>query len=462
MNTNTSFLLSSLYGNTSSLGSIGTTTTSSTLSPTVAARIQQALSGQQGNINKLNASLTADQTRLSGLGQLQSALAAFETIAEGLSGAGLATTAASSNKDVLSVATTAAAQVGTYKVNVKQLAQGQILSSGTQLTATTRIGTGTAATVKLDWGTLGDSGFKVDSASSKTLTIDSSNNTLDGIAAALKQQGVDASVVKGDAGYSLQIKGKDGAAQTLRISVTGDASLKAAIGFDPANPTATGMSQAQAAQDALLTVGDKDFSSSTNTVTDALPGATLTLTGKGETEVTVNQDPGQIAKNVANFVDGYNKLTAQLTALQQGPLKGNQALATVTSQLQSLVRVDGAGATAQGLAAAGLSFDSKGTLKLDETKLKAAIEDNPKAVSKLFTDEGKGLADKLDKKIDSLTADRGIVTRTQTQVTRSLDTLETRKDRLAQSLTTQAQALAQLYTMQEQMGGTGSFLDMLG
>ncbi len=462
MNTNTSLLLSSLYGNTSTLGSIGTGAASSTLSPTVAARIQQALSGQQGNINKLNASLTADQTRLSGLGQLQSALAAFETIAEGLSGTGLATTASSSNKDVLSATTGASALAGTYKVNVKQLAQGQILNSGTQLTAATQIGTGMPATIKLDWGTLGDTGFKPDSASAKTLTIDSSNNTLDGIAAALKQQGVDASVVKGDAGYSLQIKGKDGAAQTLRITVSGDASLKAAIGFDPANPTATGMSQAQAAQDALLTVGDKDFVSSSNTVTDALPGVTLALTGKGETDVTVSQDASQIGKNVSAFVDGYNKLTAQLAALQQGPLKGDQALAQVSSQLQSLVKLDGVGATSQGLTAAGLSFDSKGVLKLDEAKLKAAVEADPRAVSKLFTDEGKGLADRLDKKIDALTADRGIVTRTQTQVTRSLDTLETRKDRLAQSLTTQAQALAQLYTMQEQMGGTGTFLDLLG
>ena len=59
--------------------------------------------------------------------------------------------------------------------------------------------------------------------------------------------------------------------------------------------------------------------------------------------------------------------------------------------------------------------------------------------------------------LDSVT-----IARSRNQVTRELDTLTERREKMAKSLTIQAQALANLYTMQEQSGGTGSLLDLLG
>ncbi|AXA91469.1 flagellar filament capping protein FliD [Massilia sp. YMA4] len=449
MNTNASNILSSLYGKTPSA-------TSTTLSPTVAARVQQALQGQKGTIDKLNAGLTQDQTKLSGLGQLQSALAAFGALAEGIGGAGLATSATASAKGVLTAATGTGAKAGTYQVDVRQLAQHQVLNSATQPLADTKIGSGTPATVRIDIGTLTADGFKATGGSGKTITIDSSNNTLDGIAKALKEAGVDVAVVKGEGGYSLQVKGKDGAAQAIRIGVTGDAALKAAIGFDPAAPSGTGMQQAQAAQDALLTVDGKEIASASNSVGTAIAGTTLTLTAAGKTDVTVSQDTSQIGKNVAAFVQGYNDLTARLATLQAGALKGDATLGNISSQLSQMVKMGG------GLADAGVTLDAKGQMVLDEKKLKAAIAADPSAVTKLFTNEGRGLADKLDKKIDAFSADGGALARSRTQVTRDYEQLTDRKEKLAKSLTVQAQALAQLYTMQEQSGGTGSLLDLLG
>ncbi|TWI69932.1 flagellar hook-associated protein 2 [Pseudoduganella lurida] len=461
MNTSaTSSLLATLYGG-SVANTAGSVTGSTTLSPTVAAKVRQALAGQQGNIDALNASLTADQTRLSGLGQLQSALSTFEALAESLSGAGLSTSASASVNGIVTAATTSSAKAGTYKVEVGQLAQGQILTGGAKPTADTALGSGTNATIKLQWGTLADGEFKA-AGGSQSIAIDSSNNTLEGIAAAMKKAGVDASVVKGDTGYSLQVKGKDGAAQTLSISVTGDAALKAAIGFDPEHPAAGAMTQVQAAQDAIVTVDGTKITSPTNSLTDAVPGTTLTLAAKGSTTLTVAQDTSQISKNVNTFIEGYNALTERLAALQKGALKGDTALSSVTTQLAQVMRIGGAGSMAQGLAAAGISQDASGKLVLDQTKLDAAVKADPSALAKLFTNEGSGLADKLDKKIDSWTAETGLLSRTETRVTRSLEILTGKQDRMAQALTTQAQALAQLYTIQEQMGGTGTFLDMLG
>lgn len=440
----------------------GTITNSTALSATVAARVQQALAPQQNNIALLNASLTSSQTRLSGLGQLQSALDIFESLAESLAGAGVSTSASSSQTGVLTAATGATARPGQYKVDVRQLAQGQVLNSGTQLAASSTLGSGMTATVSLEWGTVGTEGFKANAGSAKNITIDSSNNTLEGVAAALKEAGVNATVVKAAGGYALQINGEQGAAQTLSISVSGDAALKAAIGFDPDNPRAGGMAQAQAAQDALVTVDGKQYNSSTNTLANAIAGTTLTLAGTGETKVTVTQDSSQIAKNVAAFVKGYNDLSARLATLQDGALDGDPALARVSAQLASLVRLDGSSSTARALADVGISRDADGMLALDDIKLKAAINTDAEGVAKLFTDGGKGLADRIDARLDTLTAENGLVRRAQNNASQDVERLNDRRERMAQTLTIQAQALATMYTAQEQMGGAGMMLDWWG
>ncbi len=442
-------------------GTAGTVTNSTALSATVAARVQQALAPQQNNIALLNASLTSSQTRLSGLGQLQSALDIFEALAESLAGAGVSTSASSSETGVLTAVTGATAKPGQYKVDVRQLAQGQVLNSGTSLSASSTLGGGMTATVELEWGTLGADGFQANAGTAKTVTIDSSNNTLEGIAAALKDTGVNATVVKASGGYALQINGEEGAAQTLSISVSGDPALKAALGFDPDNPRAGGMAQAQAAQDALVSVAGKEYTGSTNTITGAIEGTTLTLTGEGESKVTITQDSSQIAKNVAAFVKGYNDLSAKLASLQDGALDGDPALARVSAQLAALVRLDGS-SSARALADVGISRGADGMLALDDIKLKAAIATDADGVAKLFTNEGRGLADRIDAKLEALTAENGLVRRAQDYASRDLEQLSDRRARMAQTLTIQAQALATMYTAQEQMGGTGMMLDWWG
>lgn len=435
-------IISAMYGNSSS------SATSGALSPTVAAKVQQTLAAQKGNIDKLNASLTRDQTKLSGLGQLQSALSVFQNIAESLTGKGLSTSATSSTKGVLTASTTSGAAAGTSQIDVKQLAQNQILNSDPQLAANTQIGLGGSAVIKVEIGAGGKD-------NTKNITIDPANSTLDGIAGALKKAGVDASVVKGSSGYVLQVRSESGEAKELKISVTGDAGVKNLF---------NNLDEAQAAQDALVTVDGKEVRSATNTLTDAVKGVTLNLSGTGKTELTVSQDSSQISKNVKNFVAGFNDLSTRLSALAGGALKGNTSVSQASSQLTQLIKNDSGD-----LANAGITLGTDGKLQLDEKKLAAAISADPAAVSKLFTNEGKGVADQLDKKIDGLTGTGSAIKRETAQVGKELDSLLDKKDKLATSLTKQAQALAQLYTMQEQsansllggLNGPRSLFDML-
>ena len=430
-----SSLLSTMYG--TSLG-LGNASVVGTPSSSVLARVEQTLAPQRGAAAKLNASINLSQARFSGLGQLQSALSVFQEIAESLAGAGLSTRGSASASAVLGVATSADAVPGTHDVSVSQLAQRQILLSHEAQTADSRLGTGAPTVIRIGSGD-----------SSKTITIDSRNNTLQGIADALKDAGFDASLVRSSTGSALQLRSASGEASALEITVAGDAALRNLF---------NGLEQTQAARDAVLTVDGKTIRSADNSVEAAIKGVTLNLTDEGDATVTIARDNGQIARNVESFVKGFNTLQDRLESLGRGALRGNAALGQVASQLGQLVRTAGGGSAA--LANAGLTIGTDGRLLLDSEKLNAAIAADPDALSKLFTNEGRGLADALGTRLESLGGERSLVTRALTQADREVDVLQSRRSAMAQMLTVQAQALVRLYTQEEQLGGSSSILDL--
>jgi flagellar hook-associated protein 2 len=448
---------------------------STAVSADIYNRVQQTMASQNGAATKLAATLTKDQTKLSGLGQLQSALANFQSIAAGLTGSGLSTTAASLVKSVLSAASTGAAKAGTYAIDVKHLAQGQFLTSDEFAAADTKIGAGASTTVKIDFGTAGgEKGFVANGTTgSKTITIDSSNNTLDGIAAALKAAGVDAKVVKGDDGkFSLEVAGESGAANSMRITVSGDAALKNLLAFDPDGKQE--LKQTKPAQNAILTVdGGAEISSASNSIKDkGIAGATLTLTTSGKTDVTITQDASQIGANLKSFVAAYNDLNAKLQKLQKGDLKGDTAINQVVSQMSLLLKTGGGSVSITALNAAGVTQDATGNLVIDDKKLTAAIGTDSSAVAKLFTNDGRGIADLLSNKAGLFTSSTSVISKEAQLTNNEITSINAKRTVLSKALTAQANALVALYQAQAQTGagsaltggsgGTGTLFDMLG
>jgi flagellar hook-associated protein 2 len=451
------------------------TSANSGISTDVYNRVQQTMASQNSAATKLNATLTKDQTKLSALGQLQSALANFQSIAAGLTGSGLSTSASSSAKTVLTAASTGAAKAGTYAIDVKQLAQGQFLTSDAFAAPDTRIGAGATTTVKIDFGTAGgEKGFVTNgTATSKSITIDSSNNTLDGIAAAFKAAGVDVKVIKGDDGKSsLSIAGQSGAANSMRISVSGDAALKSLLGYDPDGTQK--LKQTTAAQDAILTVDGKQVTSASNTLDKdkAIAGATLTLTASGKTDVTITQDTSQIGANLKSFVSAYNDLNAKLQKLQKGDLKSDTAINQVVSQMSLLLKTGGGSVSITALKVAGVSPDANGNLVVDDKKLTAALAADSSAVAKLFTNDGKGIADLLSSKAASFTSSTSVISRETALTSSEITSINTKRASLSKALTAQANALVALYSAQAQTGAgsavngaagsAGTLFDMLG
>lgn len=408
-------------------------------------RINNSLLVKNASVRKLDAALAQDQTRLSGLGRLQSALANFQSLTQSISGIGLQTGATSGNSKVVAALTNSSAKAGSYSVEVKQLAQSQQLSSRVQQAQDKAIGSGAATTIKVELGRQAGSSFAPGGAS-KTITIDSSNNTLQGIAKAFEAAGLQANIVKSGSGYTLQVGGASGAANSLRISVAGDAALQNLLAYNPAGGRA--LTQTRAAQDASVTVDGKAYTSDSNVVTGAIAGTALALAGKGATIVVVAQDSSAISANVGNFVSGYNNLVERIAALKKDDLRADPALAQVQTQLSQLL----ASRTGE-LKNIGISQASNGTLKIDAAALGSAVQANPDAVAKLFTDGGRGLADTLGARIAQLVGANGSISKQKGVIDRGIAALASQKTVITKALAAQATALVAQYAQLSQDSG---------
>ncbi len=423
-----------------SLSILNTLGTAGLGSADLTARVNHALVTNNAGVQKLSAELARDQTRLSGLGQLSNALATFQAVAQSQGNGGLKTAATASNPAILTGVTVGGAGSGTYQVDVRQLAQSQQLTSRAQQSSTAAIGSGATTTIKIDFGTTSGNNFSVGSRQSVNLTIDSSNNSLKGIAAALKSAGIDAGVARSGNGYSLVINGKTGSSESLRVSVGGDAALQKLLAT---NPTGTqNLSQTRAAQDARVIVDGKPITSSGNVITGAIKGTALSLTKVGTTSVTVSQQDSQIGKNVAALVDAYNRLNDSIKALQKDELKGDPTTTRLTQQLNQLID----GNAQSSLSAVGVTRTASGALQLDTKKLDKALLADPQAVSKLFINNGAGVAEKLAGKIDQFLGSKGSLQVQATAIDRDIASLTQRKTSLTAALTSQSNALISQYT----------------
>ena len=171
--------------------------------------------------------------------------------------------------------------------------------------------------------------------------------------------------------------------------------------------------RAKQGQDALYSVDGVAGSSSSNVVTAAIPGVTLTLTGVTTTSgpVTVNvsapaADASKVESAIKQFVTDYN---AALSAIQtqlaqkptasdptQGTLYGDNQLKGLLSSMRSLMYKAGAGLPAglasmadigisTGAASSGgpTAGELAGDLTLNTDTLEAALKSNPTGLQKV-------------------------------------------------------------------------------
>jgi flagellar hook-associated protein 2 len=241
------------------------------------------------------------------------------------------------------------------------------------------------------------------SSGSTSITINSSNNSLQGISDAINaaNMGVSATIVNDGSStpYRLVLTSNNsGASNSLQVTTTGSAALNTLLAYDPA--TTENMTQTVAAQNANLTVNGIAITSASNTVANAIQGVTLTLnnTTTAPATLTVAHDTAAVSTAASNFVSAYNTLSSQLTSdvaygnastgAAAGALSGDGTVRMMQQQLQSIfdtAATPASGGSLQYLAQIGIGFQANGTLALDSTTLNSAMTSNFSDVSNLIS-----------------------------------------------------------------------------
>ncbi len=227
------------------------------------------------------------------------------------------------------------------------------------------------------------------------IEIDSTNNTLSGIAAAINaaKSGVTASVVTdADGGAYLSLKGPTGAAQAFSLTASKPNSDLATFDVGVGASSSSMMTISSKSQNAKLTMDGVDVERASNEVSDLIAGAKLNLTSVGTTTLTSSRPTTAITNAVNDFVDTYNGIVQTIKeqtdpitgVLRADPAAKNllRALQGLTSKVLNSGAASGAPST---LAAIGVRTTRQGLLEVDDTALTAAMTNSPDAVEAMFS-----------------------------------------------------------------------------
>ena len=351
-------------------------------------------------VTQLQQTVTSDQATLSAWGTLQSAVSSFQSTVSALQQISSLNnrTANLSNSAAVSASVAADAPLGTYSLSNMVLAQAQsVYSQDFASSANTTLGNGSLQ-------------IQVGSGAVTTVTIDSSNNTLNGIAAAINSAGagVNAAVVYDGTGYRLTVTSNDtGAANAFSLSASGTGSLST-LSYSAASSASSGMTLSQTAQNASVTINGLPVTSASDTVSGAIPGVTLNLLqASGSTSLTVANDTSSFVTAVQAMVTSFNTAMGtinNLTSLNStatsggsgvtgpGPLIGNASVNGLRSALLSIISSQGiagsSGSAYTSLGAVGINLAQDGTLALDSTVLSAALTVDYNGAAGLFGQVG--------------------------------------------------------------------------
>jgi flagellar hook-associated protein 2 len=431
--------------------------------------------------------------KVSAYGMLNNALSSFQSAAAALAKPELfqAVKAGSSAVDVLSATAAANAQSGNYAVNVTQLPQAQSLTAAGVASATAAVDTG--GTITIEFGKL--AGGVIDSSTGKyttaptftadssraagTITIDGTNNTLEGIRDAINKSataGVSASIVNDGSSVPNRLvltSKQTGETSSMRITVAGDTGgLSGLLEFDPAAAVdKQKLQQTTAAQNAQLTVNGIAVTSATSKVEGAVQGVTMTLSKTGASTLTVQTDTARVQSAVGAFVSAYNGLQGlarQLTSYDSknqtgGALLGDSTLRSIQVKIRTELtspQDQGTGGLTM-LSQIGVTMEKDGTLAVNSEKLSAALGSQLSDVATLFSGAG-GYGTRVSSLIAGFSQTDGALKAATDGVNSTLDTLGKQytatSERIDATMARYKAQFMQLDMMMSRMNQTSGYL----
>jgi len=380
------------------------------------------------------------EAKISAFGRIRSAIEALRSPMEALSKPeGLrAFTASSSNESIAGVtADPSKVSRGSYSLDVKELAQAQSLASGTFVDRdTTAVGSGTLT-------------FNVGGVETE-ITVDGSNNTLDGLAKAINDSnaGVSAGVVDTGSGFRLVLSADEsGLDNAMQISVSDsdgnntDSSGLSQFAFDGVT---SNMTETVAAKDARLDINGIEVTRSSNTVDGVVDGVTFDLFAIGTSTVKIARDPDAVAGRVQEFVDKFNALQDEINRLSRfdaesgrgSVLTGDSTIRSIQSQLRGLITTIPDGLESSPIRMLGdvgiKTQPSTGKLEFDQAKFAEQLEANPEAMTALFaeTESTSGIAERMVDTVTNFLASDGALSSRTEGLSKTLENIQDQRIRL--------------------------------
>jgi flagellar hook-associated protein 2 len=411
----------------------------------VMAQERTPLDGLTAQKKTLESQNTLFGTLATKLGNLKSAADNLQKVDS------LAALSATSSDTGVGVSATGGNVEGTYDVVVSELARAQVLGSSSTYTALTSV-VATAGTLTLT-PTGGDP---------VTITL-SASTTLAGLASTINANAdspVAASVVQTAPGtYKLVLTGKHtGTANAFTVAST--LSGGEGLTFTDTDHDGTYGDSAedniQSALNASFTVNNLAISSSSNTVSDAIPGVTLTLRKKDpDTTVTigVSRDVSAAKAVVQKFISAYNDILTfqkdqETAATSDKPnISRDPLLRGFRNSIRLALSDDYGSGTLTKLAAVGVGFDINGKLTLDDDVFEATLASSPTEVQQLFAGAtgGGGAFGALAALVDDYTHAGGLVASARTRITDQVSALGRRLDNMEAKLAVRRDALQKEY-----------------
>jgi flagellar hook-associated protein 2 len=405
----------------------------------VQSLLNSALAAAQAPLQLLQQQQTNVQTQSAALQSIAGDINTLATAVQSLtdSNGGIhAFTATSSDSSLLTGSADSTAQGGTHSVVITALATTASYYTNAVASGTTPISTGSFQ-------------ITVGTNSPVTVTVDSTDNTLNGLADAINTQnlGVTASVINDASGSRLAlVSNTPGAPGTVTIAN---------------NTTGLTFTQAASGSNASLTVDGVPIDSTSNTVSGVIPGVTLNLTGASAGEsvsLTISPDASQATTTINQFVSAWNKVIQDINTQFSvssdgtggGPLESDNTLRNIQNQLLGAVTysISGNGGLVN-LSSIGVNMNTDGTLSVDSGTLSNVISNNFSNVQSLLqgtSSVGTFLANALTQITDpttgSVTLDLQGMSQTNQDLTQQISAMQA-------SLTTQEQNLTAQYAQMQ-------------
>jgi flagellar hook-associated protein 2 len=401
--------------------------------------ISQLMALEQRPVLALDRKEASYQARLSAFGTLKGTLATLQSAAKALTSPEKfsAYQASIADPTLLAASASSGASAGSYSVEVQSLARAQKLKSDGFADSGAVIGEGT---LTIEFGRYAASGldtvFTANSGKpAQAIQIPASGNTLAGIRDAINAAGIDmsATIVNDGSASRLVLTSSDtGLDNALRITAADDdgnhtdhAGLSRLV-FDATVtggvPGAQNLSEAVSAKDALVVLDGIAITRSSNTISDAADGLTLTLLKEAPgttTTLAVARDPALVSNAAQALVKAYNDAVKSFRDLSGydaasksgGILLGDSTVRSIQSRLRTILfgSVDTGVAGISSFSDVGISFQTDGTLAFDAAKFDAAMSTSSTALSSLFTGATTGIASRLDTTIGAWLATDGLI-----------------------------------------------------